>query len=481
MHNSMSKKTITKLIKIKPVLLHLIVFSFVILVSVIINSPSVTLITAGILYTLFPAVIIFYEKLKTKNFFTPISMLFTYSLLSYGVAAVHIGIKLSAENSIQFVNLQIDQNYMETGYLLNLLGLFALHAGLNKFRPKHLVIIKNRISVTALLLLYFGGLFVILSPYLAGILGGFFVSFLPWLPVSVLLYIVLNDPQNLNISQRRRVYLIYILTIVLATIQIFSLSKLNVLISLLPLVWYHLLKSRINFKFLTILGLVLAFYLLFLQPYITYARIFYYEVTIDKLITDFIVDEKTRELILNNEFSEIISSRDENSSSSEIFIDRLFESTATAFVVKVVEESGLKYGETFQSIVWGLVPRILWQDKPDVSTGVEFTRFIGVDYSSATGMTTAGELYWNFGHIGVAFGLFIIGLLYAGLWRMVGTYPQNSFLGVWLYLLIFNGMVLHPEAAAVFLGIIQLYIFFSLLYYIRKLYLSFRFQPQISQ
>ncbi len=99
-------------------------------------------------------------------------------------------------------------------------------------------------------------------------------------------------------------------------------------------------------------------------------------------------------------------------------------------------------------VLYGFIPRVLWPDKPTTSRGGWFTRYIGVDYATAIAMTSFGELYWNFGFIGVAIGMFIIGSLYAGLWRMAGVYPQNSLLTVWLYFLVLYGMMMHSEAGS---------------------------------
>ena len=93
------------------------------------------------------------------------------------------------------------------------------------------------------------------------------------------------------------------------------------------------------------------------------------------------------------------------------------------------------------------------------------------NFASATAMTSFGELYWNFGFIGVAIGMFIIGLLYAGLWRMAGIYPQYSLLTVWLYFLVLYGMMMHSEAGVVFMAIVQYYIFFGGLFFIRNSFL----------
>lgn len=74
-----------------------------------------------------------------------------------------------------------------------------------------------------------------------------------------------------------------------------------------------------------------------------------------------------------------------------------------------------KYGEDFVAIPLGLVPRALWPSKPVIATGA--------DYGSALGTVASvtpfpiGEMYWNFGELGVVLGMAMWGCILAAVMR----------------------------------------------------------------
>jgi hypothetical protein len=72
------------------------------------------------------------------------------------------------------------------------------------------------------------------------------------------------------------------------------------------------------------------------------------------------------------------------------------------------------YGSTLTVAALGLVPRVLWPDKPQVGGGGTVVRdYAGVDAPEGTsvGAGQVLEFYINFGTIGVIGGFFIYGLL----------------------------------------------------------------------
>ncbi len=88
-------------------------------------------------------------------------------------------------------------------------------------------------------------------------------------------------------------------------------------------------------------------------------------------------------------------------------------------VVNLVEKKGLYLGQASAPLVAALVPRFLWPDKPQIQLGSWFALEIGAaSISSVTGrannsinMTIPGELYLDFGWVGVVLG----GILFGGL------------------------------------------------------------------
>ena len=91
-------------------------------------------------------------------------------------------------------------------------------------------------------------------------------------------------------------------------------------------------------------------------------------------------------------------------------------------VVNLVEKKGLYLGQASAPLIAALVPRFLWPDKPQIQLGSWFALEIGAaTISSSTGrannsinMTIPGELYLDFGWVGVVLG----GILFGGLVRL---------------------------------------------------------------
>jgi hypothetical protein len=88
-------------------------------------------------------------------------------------------------------------------------------------------------------------------------------------------------------------------------------------------------------------------------------------------------------------------------------------------------------GATFESLEGALIPRIIWPDKPTKTLGQDFGH--RYDYLSHTDLHTSVDLpvliefYINFGEDGVICGMFIVGLIWAGLERIVNR-PGQSYL-----------------------------------------------------
>lgn len=69
-----------------------------------------------------------------------------------------------------------------------------------------------------------------------------------------------------------------------------------------------------------------------------------------------------------------------------------------------------------------LVPRAVWPEKPVIASGFDFAQeYLGQrsNVTSSTGVTQIGDLFRNFGWAGVALGMFLLGLVFGGLSRVV--------------------------------------------------------------
>jgi hypothetical protein len=110
-------------------------------------------------------------------------------------------------------------------------------------------------------------------------------------------------------------------------------------------------------------------------------------------------------------------------STQQTFLSRLSTINQLTQVVRVVEEDGFLHGETLDYLAVAFIPRALWPEKPTIAKGAWFALRIGQanltpggDIVNSINMTIPGELYLNFGWVGVFIGLLLFGAVIAVLW-----------------------------------------------------------------
>jgi hypothetical protein len=75
-------------------------------------------------------------------------------------------------------------------------------------------------------------------------------------------------------------------------------------------------------------------------------------------------------------------------------------------------------GRTFVLLPWVLVPRIVYPDKPVMTSGRNFDELVkGVDVDSSSGAGVFGEAYWNGGWAAVVGASLYLGILFVGFGR----------------------------------------------------------------
>ena len=96
---------------------------------------------------------------------------------------------------------------------------------------------------------------------------------------------------------------------------------------------------------------------------------------------------------------------------------------------KTPEEVPFQGGWTIGYAFLSFVPRLVWPDKPMVTTGrwVTDNYTLAAGLETATGSTWIGELYFNFGWLGIGFGMIFVGIIFRTmhefLFRLGGTIP----------------------------------------------------------
>jgi len=110
--------------------------------------------------------------------------------------------------------------------------------------------------------------------------------------------------------------------------------------------------------------------------------------------------------------------------------------TLGALQAAVPSTADYKYGQTYLPIVTWLVPRFLWHDKPDFQFYNEIGHTTGLvgprDKVTTIIYTSVGELYLNFGEVGVAIGMLVIGMLARWLYQALIAGARNG-LAVFAY------------------------------------------------
>jgi len=113
-------------------------------------------------------------------------------------------------------------------------------------------------------------------------------------------------------------------------------------------------------------------------------------------------------------------------------------------------------GGTLIQLWQGLVPRVLWEGKPNIGLGVWFAAnyWTPGKATAPQAMTHPGELWIDFGLPGVVLGLAILGLLYWALFALLD--PRSSPLGGVVYAIVFSTLiVVDTDLPLVYITLVQ--------------------------
>jgi hypothetical protein len=167
----------------------------------------------------------------------------------------------------------------------------------------------------------------------------------------------------------------------------------------------------------------------------------------------------------------------------EEFLSRQFEAAPAAFIYEEVEHYGLQYGNTLSYLGIGLVPRVLWPDKPAVNRGRWFDTYIAHnapegDAGNCLGQSSAGELYWNFGWPGVVAGMMLLGVLIGWLWRMATPSPLQDPIKMLLFTQLSVLMISFADAGVAFLGLFERVLVFGAIFWLMASWRRRRTNPR---
>ncbi len=412
-------------------------------------SPAMTLLLCGITLTFIFATIGIWETRRSVLWFTPLSFYLFWSTVGLGVCATFVGVNfLRAGESIPFMEYEISPPYIQLAYVIYVLGSLALHIGIELLRPigsEHRFGRSGRernVLLWMMLLWTVGMLYQLKHSWFAAL--GTIANLVHWAALASVCFLILTPRKEWHLSPVWYWGLLLVGTAGVFIGNVMTGSKSYIMFSFLPLVWYAVLRKKPDKVTIAFALCLTVFYFGVVAPGISRAR----------------VEGVMRGSDL---FDQLVSAAKQSVGLEprhvspglqpvyEEFFLRQFEPLALSFILGEVERDGLRYGETMAYASYAFIPRLLWPDKPSVSKGSWFTVYLGfspreAEATTSTGITATGELYWNFGIVGVVLGMFFIGILIGAVWRLAGADPRGQLLHMLLYTSLLLDIMNMPEA-----------------------------------
>lgn len=173
---------------------------------------------------------------------------------------------------------------------------------------------------------------------------------------------------------------------------------------------------------------------------------------------------------LDDEF-EVFDEPDGNLSA----FDRSSNIAQISAVCGLAVDNGYYEGATLAPLLVAFIPRFIWPEKPTIALGVWFALQIGAAvetedwFNNSVNMTIPGQLFLDFGWIGLAIGSVITGILLKLLWGSVGFYKSRfnllgTYFAVYLILTAFLGLGADLQILVTFLALYLILWFISLVF-----------------
>lgn len=127
---------------------------------------------------------------------------------------------------------------------------------------------------------------------------------------------------------------------------------------------------------------------------------------------------------------------------NETILTRLSLLNQLSQVARIADKEGFYWGKTLEYWKYVFIPRIFWPNKPPIATGSWFAFKISTrntkkeipyrfPHSWSANMTIPGELYLNFGWLGIVAGGSFLGWLYYSLWSTTHFYEKSITENLW--------------------------------------------------
>lgn len=436
--------------RLSPVLVHGVLIFLCLTLHWLSDDPGFTLMAAGALVFIFYALLAYIEAKRTPLAWGPLSYHFAWYANALGLSAIYMGNRVENGERINFSVVVLKPDDIAAAYIIYVIGSFALHAGIQLVRP--LLSPKEQLaresqatppSTYGLIILWTIGvisrLFAPSLEFLGGIKGLLQMASIAALSVYVLTY---------GEKPRIRFWLILAIgTLIEAAVSTRAGSKAALMYSFLPTLWLLAHFRRYRKWLIPLSGTMIALYLLIVAPVVNASRNLHWSEGANQT-------ERIQRVLLSDRAKEV-----DIGEQVEALLSRQFEPAPVAFLYREVERSGLRYGETMDYLAYAFIPRFFWPEKPNVTRGAWFTLYLGQarnerEVSTSTGQMAVGELYWNFGMLGVILGLMFLGAFIGALWRLSGEAPKNDGLLMVLYISLCLTMVDVAEAGTLLVSLV---------------------------
>jgi hypothetical protein len=129
--------------------------------------------------------------------------------------------------------------------------------------------------------------------------------------------------------------------------------------------------------------------------------------------------------------------------SAESFLHRFGGIGTPGVVVHAADRYGYLGPEFLQNLPYAFIPRAIWPSKPVFEPAAWFSWYLGwapspEEARTATALHIGPELYWMFGWVGVAVGMFLLGLMYRSIHKflLARSFRSSAMVAVWYSFLV---------------------------------------------
>jgi hypothetical protein len=394
-------------------LVHILVVSLIVVLSSGYSEESWWLLSNGIVFILLYVGLLAIALRRRVKAIVEISYLFL-GLLVLGAASLLTGFTTLTETELPFVSHTVSRGQIAVGcnsvaiYIVSIILGTRIESKWRARKPKHAQVreqFSRPVMVFTILAGFVTQLFAGAIAFLGTLSGGpkFF-------HMAAVTFLALHAREYLGPSTLVRITGVVGATVLLVAVTAMSGSKALIALAFVPIgvLAHQQLKSKLALVITSSVGV--AFYVLVITPVITVARLEAGSaggVTLASLLDVSSRLTTAKESVTKYGLEEMWL---------EDSVNRIFYPKTIGFLAGQVEQDGFRMGEGMEYMVWGFVPRFIWPEKPVVNRGLWFTSYIGLSHTeetatSSTGMTAAGELYWQYGYFAVLAGGFLLGFI----------------------------------------------------------------------